>query len=166
MSQFKDAYREAGQAGTQSTENINKVMQKLDKGMTGLSSAQGILGKHYEKMLSLQMQLTTAMDSAETEQETKEVEQLADAYNKAAVEMIKLIEAVQNGSVIKTADQGMAEQSAVNDEATKLDAYKKQLEGMIKGFDAQDKIQQFVDVTASVGQLAFAWESFQSLGSI
>ena len=30
----------------------------------------------------------------------------------------------------------------------------------------QERIKGFIDTTAAIGQLAFAWQSFQSLGSI
>lgn len=49
---------------------------------------------------------------------------------------------------------------------TKKDTNDEYLGGQIQGFDKQVNIQSIVNAAGAVGELAFAWQSFQSLGSL
>lgn len=110
-----------------------------------------------------------------------------DNYNfDAAIETLGKVQNAANGAA-EAADVATKQQNATRKEDriplsnvgeaaqqnNKMQAAQEELktaqgrgEGFNEGMDLQNDIQQIVQATSAIGQLGFAWQSFQNLGSI
>lgn len=110
-----------------------------------------------------------------------------DNYNfDAAIDTLEKVQKATNGAA-EAADVATKQQNATRKEDrvplsnvgetaqqnNKMQAAQEELktaqgrgEGFNEGMDLQNEIQQIVQATSAIGQLGFAWQSFQNLGSI
>ena len=90
-----------------------------------------------------------------------EVNQTAEgALDKANNSLVKERIAIDSASTLTRGNQKVTEANAV------LEGIKGQNEGLKDILGKQEDVQNIVNVTSAIGQLSFAWQAFQNLGSI
>ncbi len=148
-------------------QDLDAVLQMGDKASDNLQilyETGAITTQTYEKLRDVldQTSLELADNGKVTDDTTKEFEQ-ATAVVARYTEALKNIgpEVLAKGpeSVAKALRDQLSAQQA-------LDQNKQGSQGVIENLNSQLNVENIIKITTSIGQLAFAWQSFQNLGSL
>lgn len=147
-------------------ENIDET--KLDDtALDNLHGQQGTIKVMYKDLVVAHKKWTEALNTKDEEAQTAALRELKEA----ALEYLGVTDRMAH---MANKSQGAYTQSqqveGTNEEYLRISAGANALQSEREWSDDsaanQQRIQGFIDTTAAIGQMAFAWESFQNLGSI
>jgi hypothetical protein len=130
--------REAGVLQTSEFEQMSNVLDSIENELLDFNKDTD---KTEEKIRELVRSVEQGIDS---------LGQLGSLY----ITNDRLTKTIQTKPT--TIDQGKAQQRSAEDKAIAFN----------KGRDAKKEIKEIIEVTSTVGELAFAWQAFQNLGSL
>ena len=95
----------------------------------------------------------------------KSIRKIVDAIENYGKKIREVRASGETGTAASNLDLGrmIGDYNETRERQKANDSY---LEGQIDNFTKQDNLQKIINTTAAVGQLSFAWQSFQSLGGI
>lgn len=153
------------------TDKYDKALKNSSTIIDEFIDTQGkILGssKQAEKAFSKLVKVNNELKEiqADPNAEPEVIERYIEACQQAVKETGEFIEQAKKGNVITSMDEGTEKSNNVEGKKTQRDANQGLADALDKGGEVQKLSGQLLNASAAVGQLAFAWQSFQSLGSI
>lgn len=150
-------------AGNEKITSLKGAWTAYGKTLKGVVQELGEASNESQELVTANKAIGESFKSFDgTEESIQKIVKAIEAYG----QKIREVRASgEGGKVVTNQELG----KMIGDyEATKMkkDTNDEYLSGQIQGFDKQANIQSIVNATTAVGQLAFAWQSFQSLGSI
>lgn len=146
----------------QTSEYIGKIESEIER--LGKLKAPTLLKSQFQKIIDASDNLTAEIGKG-AEADEKALQALVEQLQKVAFSANEVIDTVRNGEIL-TSQQGYSQEKDVQNAQVDADNTARQFDEEIDKIDTQARIQGFIDTTAAIGQMAFAWSSFQSLGSI
>lgn len=150
-------------AGDEKITSLKGAWTAYGKTLKGVVQELGEASNESQELIAANKAIGESFKSFDgTEESIQKIVKAIEAYGQKIREVR---ESGESGKVVTNQELG----KMIGDyEATKMkkDTNDEYLGGQIQGFDKQANIQSIVNATAAIGQLAFAWQSFQSLGSI
>ena len=151
-------------------------IQELDAAMGNLEVTTGKVealfdedtqtGKKLNAQLNALTESFNALKNAEgTEQQEQAMKNFSETIRETLAQMQRLNAAANNGDIMD-ANTLYGKRNALADTDEKVAAQQQINAATAQGYDIQADISNIVDATGAVGQLAFTWQSFQSLGSL
>ena len=151
-------------------------IQELDAAMGNLEVTTGKVealfdedtqtGKKLNAQLNALIESFTALKNAEgTEQQEQAMKNFSETIRETLAQMQRLNAAANNGNIMD-ANTLYGKRNALADTDEKVAAQQQINAATAQGYDIQADISNIVNAAGAVGQLAFSWQSFQSLGSI
>lgn len=150
-------------AGNEKIASLKGAWTAYGKTLKGVVQELGEASNESQELIAANKAIGESFKSFDgTEESIQKITKAIEAYG----QKIREVRASgESGKVVTNQELG----KMIGDyEATKMkkDTNDEYLGGQIQGFDKRANIQSIVNATAAIGQLAFAWQSFQSLGSI
>lgn len=160
-------FKQGMSADEKAVLQTSAAMTKLEAETERLGNIKGpkILSEKFFTLVEIQDELATEIGKGTEASETR-IQELINTLQEANREAIKLIENTRKGNFIHSAEEGENQQGEVHAAETTANSFAEQMDGDIGKIDTQARVQSIIDAAAAVGQLAFAVQSFQSLGSI
>ena len=151
-------------------------IQSLDAAMGNLEVTTGKVealfnedtqtGKKLNSQLNALTESFTALKNAKgTEQQEQAMKNFSETIRETLAQMQRLNAAANDGNIMD-ANTLYGKRNALADTDEKVAAQQQINAATAQGYDAQADIANIVNATGAVGQLAFTWQSFQSLGSL
>lgn len=151
-------------------------IQSLDAAMGNLEVTTGKVealfnedtqtGKKLNSQLNALTESFTALKNAKgTEQQEQAMKNFSETIRETLAQMQRLNAAANDGNIMD-ANTLYGKRNALADTDEKVAAQQQINAATAQGYDTQADIANIVNATGAVGQLAFTWQSFQSLGSL
>lgn len=169
LEKLRDSVATLGKEGGVSIQELDAAMGNLEV-TTGkveaLFDEDTQTGKKLNAQLNALTESFTALKNAEgTEQQEQAMKNFSETIRETLAQMQRLNAAANNGDIMD-ANTLYGKRNALGDTDEKIAAQQQINAATVQGYDTQADIANIVDATGAVGQLAFTWQSFQSLGSL
>jgi TP901 family phage tail tape measure protein len=169
LEKLRDSVATLGKEGGVSIQKLDAAMGNLEV-TTGkveaLFNEDTQTGKKLNSQLNALTESFTALKNAEgTEQQEQAMKNFSETIRETLAQMQRLNAAANNGDIMD-ANTLYGKRNALADTDEKVAAQQQINAATAQGYDTQADIANIVNATGAVGQLAFTWQSFQSLGSL
>ena len=169
LDRLKDSIKTLGAEGGSSINDLNRIFDNLIKylGRTSdLFSEDTQTAKQLQETIGDLKAAFAQLEKAKgTEVQEQAMKDLISKVEVARAEMNKLFAAASEGKILDSAEL-FAKRNALagtDEQVRQQEDYNAE---MGQSLDAQSKIATIASATGAVSQLAFTWQSFQSLGSL
>lgn len=166
---------QADMAGTtKAIEVVNHAFKDLESG----TSARGMSSRMSNRMKELQEALQNVdtdlnpviekMNAFSNSMDGSQLDEAIDEATTALMRYKKELEGIQsNAEVVDSASKQFEQSKAATAQAEgKLKSNKGVQQLDVEGIQRQAQIQDIASIVGDIGELAFAWQSFQALGSL
>ena len=169
LEKLRDSVATLGKEGGVSIQNLDAAMGNLEV-TTGkveaLFNEDTQTGKKLNSQLNALTESFTALKNAKgTEQQEQAMKNFSETIRETLAQMQRLNAAANDGNIMD-ANTLYGKRNALADTDEKVAAQQQINAATAQGYDTQADIANIVNATGAVGQLAFTWQSFQSLGSL
>lgn len=169
LEKLRDSVATLGKEGGVSIQSLDAAMGNLEV-TTGkveaLFNEDTQTGKKLNSQLNALIESFTALKNAKgTEQQEQAMKNFSETIRETLAQMQRLNAAANNGNIMD-ANTLYGKRNALADTDEKVAAQQQINAATVEGYDTQADIANIVNATGAVGQLAFTWQSFQSLGSL
>lgn len=169
VSKFREVLRTFGAEGGASVADVGDAFIRLQNPIEKARQSVGKTTKTGQELVEQYQKVYKAMESLEAadglEEQQKAARVLEEELQKIHKELLNIKGAATKGNVV-TSDDLYGNRAALEDTDEKVKAQESLNAESTKGYDIQSDISNIVNATGAVGQLAFTWQSFQSLGSL
>lgn len=162
VSIFEQIQEEAVQNGIADWHKYEKALDQVEKDIDSLAHEGDLLGQHFTKIQDLYLDFQKAVESGSG---TEEIKELAEQFRKATKEANELVRTVQEGGIL-TSNSGQQLEKTAEGRRVQANYENDKGDNFINTGNTQKTIDDAINAAAAIGQLAFAVESFHSLGSI
>ena len=169
LEKLRDSVATLGKEGGVSIQSLDAAMGNLEV-TTGkveaLFNEDTQTGKKLNSQLNALTESFTALKNAKgTEQQEQAMKNFSETIRETLAQMQRLNAAANDGNIMD-ANTLYGKRNALADTDEKVAAQQQINAATAQGYDTQADIANIVNATGAVGQLAFTWQSFQSLGSL
>lgn len=169
LEKLRDSVATLGKEGGVSIQSLDAAMGNLEV-TTGkveaLFNEDTQTGKKLNSQLNALTESFTALKNAKgTEQQEQAMKNFSETIRETLAQMQRLNAAANDGNIMD-ANTLYGKRNALADTDEKVAAQQQINAAAAQGYDTQADIANIVNATGAVGQLAFTWQSFQSLGSL
>ena len=169
VSKFREVLRTFGAEGGASVADVGDAFIRLQNPIEKARQSVGKTTKTGQELVEQYQKVYKAMESLEAadglEEQQKAARVLEEELQKIHKELLNIKGAATKGNVI-TSEDLYGNRAALEDTDEKVKAQENLNAESTKGYNLQSDISNIVNATGAVGQLAFTWQSFQSLGSL
>lgn len=169
VSKFREVLRTFGTEGGASVADVGDAFARLQNPIEKTRQSVGKTTETGQELVEQYQKVRQAMESLEAadglEEQQKAARALEEELQKIHKELLNIKGAATKGNVV-TSENLYGNRAALEDTDEKVKAQEDLNAESMKGYDTQADIANIVNATGAVGQLAFTWQSFQSLGSL
>lgn len=169
ISKFREVLRTFGTEGGASVADVGDAFARLQNPIEKTRQSVGRTTETGEELVKQYQKVRQAMEALESadglEEQQKAARALEEELQKIHKELLNIKGAATKGNVV-TSEDLYGNRAALEDTDEKVKAQENFNAESTKGYDTQADISNIVNATGAVGQLAFTWQSFQSLGSL
>ena len=169
VSKFREVLRTFGTEGGASVADVGDAFARLQNPIEKAEQSVGKTTKTGKELAEQYQQVRQAMEALESadglEEQQKAARILEEELQEIHKELLNIKGAATKGNVV-TSEDLYGNRAALEDTDEKVKAQENLNADSTKGYNIQSDISNIVNATGAVGQLAFSWQSFQSLGSI
>lgn len=169
VSKFREVLRTFGTEGGASVADVGDAFARLQNPIEKTKQSVGKTTETGQELVEQYQKVRQAMESLEAadglEEQQKAARALEEELQKIHKELLNIKGAATKGNVV-TSENLYGNRAALEDTDEKVKAQEDLNAESMKGYDTQADIANIVNATGAVGQLAFTWQSFQSLGSL
>ena len=169
VSKFREVLRTLGTEGGASVADVGDAFARLQNPIEKTRQSVGKTTETGQELVKQYQKVRQAMEALESadglEEQQKAARILEEELQKIHKELLNIKGAATKGNVV-TSEDLYGNRAALEDTDEKVKAQEGLNADSTKGYNIQSDIANIVNATGAVGQLAFSWQSFQSLGSI
>ena len=169
VSKFREVLRTFGTEGGASVADVGDAFARLQNPIEKTRQSVGRTTETGQELVKQYQKVRQAMEALESadglEEQQKAARILEEELQKVHKELLNIKGAATKGNVI-TSEDLYGNRAALEDTDEKVKAQEDFNADSTKGYNIQSDISNIVNAAGAVGQLAFSWQSFQSLGSI
>ena len=169
ISKFREVLRTFGTEGGASVADVGDAFARLQNPIEKTRQSVGRTTETGQELVEQYQKVRQAMEALESadglEEQQKAASALEEELQKIHKELLNIKGAATKGNVV-TSEDLYGNRAALEDTDEKVKAQEDLNAESTKGYDTQADIANIVNATGAVGQLAFTWQSFQSLGSL
>lgn len=169
VSKFREVLRTFGTEGGASVADVGDAFARLQNPIEKTRQSVGKTTETGQELVEQYQKVRQAMESLEAadglEEQQKAARALEEELQKIHKELLNIKGAATKGNVV-TSEDLYGNRAALEDTDEKVKAQENFNAESTKGYDTQADISNIINATGAVGQLAFTWQSFQSLGSL
>ena len=169
VSKFREVLRTLGTEGGASVADVGDAFARLQNPIEKTRQSVGKTTETGQELVKQYQKVRQAMEALESadglEEQQKAARILEEELQKIHKELLNIKGAATKGNVV-TSEDLYGNRAALEDTDEKVKAQEGLNADFTKGYNIQSDIANIVNATGAVGQLAFSWQSFQSLGSI
>lgn len=169
VSKFREVLRTFGTEGGASVADVGDAFARLQNPIEKTRQSVGRTTETGQELVKQYQKVRQAMEALESadglEEQQKAARALEEELQKIHKELLNIKGAATKGNVV-TSEDLYGNRAALEDTDEKVKAQENFNAESTKGYDTQADISNIINATGAVGQLAFTWQSFQSLGSL
>ena len=159
---------------TKAVEVVNRAFKDLESGTSarGMSSRMSNRMKELQKALqNVDTDLSPVIEKMSAFSNSMDGSQLDEAIDEATTALMKYKKELEgihsNAEVVDSASKQFEQSKAATTQAEgELESNKGVQQLDVEGIQRQAQIQDVASMVGNIGELAFAWQSFQALGSL
>ena len=159
---------------TKAIEVVNRAFKDLESGTSarGMSSRMSNRMKELQKALqNVDTDLSPVIEKMSAFSNSMDGSQLDEAIDEATTALMKYKKELEgihsNAEVVDSASKQFEQSKAATTQAEgELESNKGVQQLDVEGIQRQAQIQDVASMVGNIGELAFAWQSFQALGSL
>ena len=163
ISDISRRFETLGKTGGASLEKINGDILTLLRSVGNFETKFN--GEEFTPFISALEKVGEASNNIKTDMSEKEIEQLRQAFRELLSESSRTTEMLDASTFLDPKDVQRLQQQQIGNQE-KQNSQEKVNVATQESVDRQTNINNVVSLTGAVGQLAFTWQSFQSLGSL
>lgn len=153
----------------QSTQEFTNELNIAEQRINALKNSFSSSGNEVKELTSLWNKLTAAMANPEDEQSIQRTMALLEELKRKMLEITTATD-TSNKEISQMVQNNPASSFALEEEYNRArsqnESLRKEQQDFSASMNRQERINNIVDVAGALGQLIFAWNSFQQLGSL
>lgn len=158
-----------GSSGNQSVDDLGDSFNRLTKYLVQTTLSFDNTTQTGQELRKILNNLNSAMDQLSTvkspEEQAQAMDELSKAAREASTQVNKVFATMKNGQLVD-ADTLYGRRNVLSETDEKINQQDEINKQQGQSYNVQADISNIVNAAGAVGQLAFSWQSFQSLGSI